>query len=179
MAKSTPLFLLIKSLSKTEKRYFKLFAGQQGDAQNYLKIFEFIDKMEAYDEQLLREKFAGEPFLKHLHVTKNYLYKLILKGMRNYHSHKTVHSKIQNNLLDIEILHRRELFGQAEKIVDRTIELARRYEKREDLLARRGDQGLSPGRDDVGRIVELRLASGVLQARERTSSRAISVAGSR
>ena len=53
------LFLLIKSLNTSEKRYFKLFADRQGSGKykSYLKVFDLIDDQEdIYDEQLLKKK---------------------------------------------------------------------------------------------------------------------------
>jgi len=44
MKPSTELFDLIKSLSKSEKRFFKLSSSLQTGDKNYLKIFDAIDK---------------------------------------------------------------------------------------------------------------------------------------
>ena len=79
MIKKDKLFSLVKSLSKSEKRHFKLFAARQNGGRNYLKLFNAVEEQECYSEQLIKSKFAGENFTNQLHVTKNYLYKLILK----------------------------------------------------------------------------------------------------
>ena len=44
MAKKGNIFLLIKSLSKSEKRYFKTGLGEKAVNKNYLKLFNVIDK---------------------------------------------------------------------------------------------------------------------------------------
>jgi len=52
------LFQLIKTLSKAEKRNFKLFVGRNS-ALGDLKItvlFDALDKMEGYDEEYLLRK---------------------------------------------------------------------------------------------------------------------------
>ena len=52
MNKSPALFQLIKSLKQAEKRYFKIFAAKntKGNDNNYLKLFEAIEKEKIYDE---------------------------------------------------------------------------------------------------------------------------------
>ena len=47
------LFVLVKSLSKSEKRQFKLYVGRLGvntDAK-FLALFNLLDKMRKYDER--------------------------------------------------------------------------------------------------------------------------------
>ena len=53
------LFELIKSLSKSEKRYFKLLSSRHtiGDENNYVKLFDFIDKQTTYDEGVIFKEF--------------------------------------------------------------------------------------------------------------------------
>ncbi|NBR74028.1 MAG: hypothetical protein EBT72_06860, partial [Flavobacteriia bacterium] len=55
------LFILIKSLTKSEKRQFKLFVGRMGanmDAK-FLNLFNLLDKMEQFDEQqILKQKIV-------------------------------------------------------------------------------------------------------------------------
>lgn len=58
MKPSTELHDLIKSLNKSEKRFFKLHSALQSGPKNYLKIFEAVDDQEVYDEELLKKKFA-------------------------------------------------------------------------------------------------------------------------
>ncbi len=50
---SNQLFQLIKSLNKSEKRYFNLYASRHtiGEKNNYVILFEAIDKQIEYDEE--------------------------------------------------------------------------------------------------------------------------------
>jgi hypothetical protein len=84
MKPSTELHDLIKSLTKSEKRFFKLHSALQSGDKNYLRIFDAIDKQKVYDEEALKKQFAKETFIKHLPSEKNHLYKLILKALRAY-----------------------------------------------------------------------------------------------
>ncbi|MDQ3021512.1 MAG: hypothetical protein M3R36_13225 [Bacteroidota bacterium] len=78
------LFQLIKSLTQSEKRFFKVYASLhhiKGDENKYFKLFNAIDKQKIYDEELIRKQFGNEKFLKQLFVVKNYLYHTILKSL--------------------------------------------------------------------------------------------------
>ncbi len=134
MTKKNNLFLLIKSLTKAEKRYFKLHAATGGDHKNYLRLFDFIDKQKEYDEQAVRRRFKDETFAKQLHVTKNYLNKLILKSLRNFHASMSIDAELKDLLRDIEILFKRELFDQCQYSIAKAEEIARAYEKHYSLI---------------------------------------------
>ena len=58
MEKNDALFLLVKSLSKSEKRQFKLYAGRLGgnSEKNFMALFSVLDKMELFDEQVILKK---------------------------------------------------------------------------------------------------------------------------
>ena len=51
-AQKDNLFLLVKSLSKSEKRQFKLYVGRLGvnTDSKFLNLFNFLDKATTYDE---------------------------------------------------------------------------------------------------------------------------------
>ncbi|OJJ20501.1 hypothetical protein BKI52_18770 [marine bacterium AO1-C] len=138
MSKKQHLFLLIKSLSKAEKRYFKLFvANQKGSGaknNNYLRLFDAIDQQEAYDEQAIKQKFAGQTFIKQLHVTKNYLNQLILKSLRNFHTKLSKEAELRDLLRDVEILFHKELYDQCRNTLDKAYQLATTYERLPALI---------------------------------------------
>ena len=105
MKTSTELFELIKSLTKTEKRYFKLSAsGFKKEDNNYLKLFNALDKQSEYDEKKIVAQFPEEKFIKELRVTKKYLYKLITRSLISYHEESSVNSKLKYYLRCAEVL---------------------------------------------------------------------------
>ena len=73
MKPSAELFDLVKSLSKSEKRFFKLSSSLQTGEKNYLQIFDAIEKQSSYDEAALKKQFAKETFVKHFPSEKNHL----------------------------------------------------------------------------------------------------------
>lgn len=133
MAKKNNLFLLIKSLTKAEKRYFKLFAAMGGASKNYIRLFDYIDRLEEYEEAAIKKRFRKETFVAQLHVTKNYLNKLIMKSLRNYHSHLSKDALLKDLLRDIEILFKKELFDQCKYVIEKAKAIAREYERHGDL----------------------------------------------
>lgn len=129
MTKKGNLFSLIKSLSKNEKRYFRIYAGLNGSNTNYLLLFDTIEKQQQYDEAEIRKKLKGKKFLSHLHVTKIYLTELILKALKNYYSESSIHSRLLNLLKDIELLFEKELYDLCHQKIVKAEGVARKYEK--------------------------------------------------
>lgn len=129
MKPSTDLFDLIKSLSKSEKRFFKLSSSLQAGDKNYLKIFDAIDKQNEYDEDALKELFKKETFIKHFPSEKNHLYKLILKSLRAYHSDNSVSSILKQEIKNIEILYKKALYPECNKFLARAKKMAVTHEK--------------------------------------------------
>lgn len=129
MRPSTDLFDLIKSLSKSEKRFFKLSSSLQSGDKNYLKIFDSIDKQEVYDEDALKYEFRNENFIKHFPSEKNHLYKLILKSLRSYHADSTVSSILKQEIKNIEILYKKALYKECNKFLKRAKRIAVQNEK--------------------------------------------------
>ena len=62
MKPSEDLFLLIKSLSKTEKGYFQKYAQlhSSGKENNYIKLFYAIEKQASYEESKIVAQFKKE-----------------------------------------------------------------------------------------------------------------------
>lgn len=129
MKPSSELFNLINSLSKSEKRFFKLSSSLQTGDKNYLKIFDAIDKQKEYDEEALKDLFAKETFVKHFPSEKNHLYKLILKSLRSYHADNSVSSVLKQEIKNIEILYKKALYKECNKFLHRAKRIATQNER--------------------------------------------------
>lgn len=104
------LFHLIKSLSKSEKRYFTLDAQKSGRKQSrYLNLFKAINEQDSYSEAPLKKLFGSK-----LGDDKARLYEAILRSMRDYQSKKSYKTRIKELLTDAKILFERKLYEQAE-----------------------------------------------------------------
>ncbi|MEM9822067.1 MAG: hypothetical protein AAF985_13385 [Bacteroidota bacterium] len=127
MTGNDDLFQLIQSMSKSEKRYFKLDAQKstsKGGKNKYVQLFDAINSMEEYDEAKLKKK----AFVKHLSVEKGELYRKILRSMRSFRSDKSVYAQIKEMILDANYLIELGLVAQAEKMLKKAKNLAYQVE---------------------------------------------------
>ncbi len=125
------LFELVKSLSKSEKRYFKIFSKLhvKGDQNNYIKIFDVIEKQEHYDEEKIKLYFKNDKqILKTFTFNKHYLYKLILKSLNSFHSKSRVSFTVEEDLRSAQILFQKELYKSALKILHKSEKLCIKHE---------------------------------------------------
>ena len=129
MKPSTELHDLIGSLTKSEKRFFKLHSSLQSGDKNYLRIFDAIDKQKVYDEEAIKKFFAKETFIKHLPSEKNHLYKLILKALRAYHAESSVSGILKQEIKNIEILYHKALYVECNKLLHRAKRIAKDNER--------------------------------------------------
>jgi hypothetical protein len=128
------LMRLIHSLSKSEKRYFKLFTSMQGEDKDYVKLFEAVEKIGEFDEEKIKKMLKGEDFLKRLPAVKNYLYGQIIKSLRMNYIGSTVDSELKEMIEEIIILYEKRLFKQCQKIIDKAKELATANEQTLQLI---------------------------------------------
>jgi tetratricopeptide (TPR) repeat protein len=119
MNSSTDLHQLIRSMSMSEKRFFKIYSSRHpvGGKNNYLRLFDAIGNQAVYDEARIKNKFRGETFIRHLPSEKNYLYSQVLSSLNAFNRDKTSLSRHAANLTSIEILYNRGLFAQCRKLV--------------------------------------------------------------
>jgi hypothetical protein len=116
---SNHLFELIKSLSKSEKRYFKLYSSRHtiGEQNNYISLFDFIEKMIIYDEALIFTNFKGEAFINRFSITKGRLYNNILKSLDLFYSTHSSDAQLYRIINSADILFNKGLYQQAGKML--------------------------------------------------------------
>ncbi|MGE0561666.1 MAG: hypothetical protein AB7O47_07605 [Flavobacteriales bacterium] len=126
--KSNNLHSLIKSLTKSEKRFITLNTQIHKGDKVYLKLLEAIDKQDVYDEKLILRQFKNEAFVNQFSVAKNYLQSFILKQLRHFHSNLKASIECKNYLIEVEILFWKGQYRLAEKHILKTEKLAKKYE---------------------------------------------------
>lgn len=128
---SEALFDLIKSLNKSEKGYFKKYAKKHviGEENNYITLFDAIDKQTEYDEKAIVEKFKSKRYVKYLSSEKSYLSKIILDSLVSYHNNSFIAMSIERMLGQIEILHEKGLYDFCEKIIDKAKKTAQEHQQ--------------------------------------------------
>lgn len=127
------LFLLINSLSKAEKRNFRLYATriQSGKEPKFIQLFDVLDKLDDFDEQAVLKRL---PTVKkhHLPNLKRHLYKQILTSLRLIHIQKNIDIQIREQIDFARILYGKGMYMQSLRILDRIKQIA--IEHHQDLL---------------------------------------------
>ena len=135
---SDDLFQLIISMSMNEKRYFKMFALQyyKGEENIPIKLYQAIIKQKKYNKSEIIKQFNNQLTPEKLSKAKNYLYNLILKSLRNYHSdsNPSVNMLLKNILINVEILYEKALFKQCIKLLKKAKKTAYQFDKDSHLL---------------------------------------------
>ncbi len=113
------LFILVKSLTTSEKRQFKLYVNRLGintDAK-FLLLFSELDKMSEYNERaILAKNISTKQQLSNL---KAHLYKQLLVSLRMNPSHQNYRIQLREQLDFANILYQKGLYKQALKILDK------------------------------------------------------------
>jgi hypothetical protein len=126
----TDLYNLIKSLTKSEKRYFKIYAAQhtKKESNNYLLLFDAIDRQDIYNEEKLKRKFKNHTFGKNLAKTKFLLCDLIIKMQLQLRKGKDVDSKIRLLLDSVDFHYSKSLYDLAFISLQKAKKLTRFFE---------------------------------------------------
>lgn len=108
------LFQLIKSLSRDEKRYFKLYVNRTQSSENakFIRLFDLLDKMRQYDETRLLDK-APQIKSSQLSNLKANLYRQLLLSLRLKHFNHNVDMQIRQQLDYAKLLYNKGLYMQS------------------------------------------------------------------
>lgn len=157
--RSDALFTLIKSMTKSEKRYFKL-SQNGGDGAKYLRLFGHIDAGRDFDESRI---LSLEPDFDPARFSslKAHLYGRVLKSLRDYALKSVPEMEVRAMIDEAEVLLRKGLYAQCRKHLDKAEKRAEAVEGFElilEILRRRKQllaytAGFEKG-DYVGDIVE-------------------------
>lgn len=124
------LFQLIKSLTKSEKRQFKLYVGRLGvnSDSKFLNLFNFLDKSSVYNEAAILK--SGIVKKQQLANVKAHLYKQVLISLKLNPSHQDIRLQIREQLDFASILYHKGLYTQSLKILDKAKELSIQNEEK-------------------------------------------------
>lgn len=133
---SSHLHELIKSLTKSEKRYFKIYSSRHtiGEENNYIQLFDYIEQQEEYNEEILFQHFKGAAFLNKFSITKNRLYESVIKALDAYHANNSLEAQLYKQLHASTILYDKGLYKQSLKLLLSAKKLAEKNEKTIILL---------------------------------------------
>ena len=126
------IYDLINAMTKTEKRYFRLFANQniKNDNSNMLALFDSIARI----KNISKINSLKTNTIKNLTVTKYQLRRLILKSLRAYHNKASKQIEIKNIIHNASLLYRMDLYEQCKKELLKAKKIAAKYELFSSLI---------------------------------------------
>ncbi len=135
MSNSDPLYQLIKSLSKSEKRNFKLYVNriQSNEESKFMTLFDSIDKTTDYNEDKILQK-ANDISKTQLSNLKAHLYKQILMSLRLNASNQDLDIYLREQIDYAKLLYNKGLYNQSLKMLDKAKVSAKEFEKNAILL---------------------------------------------
>ncbi|MEM7035491.1 MAG: hypothetical protein AAF570_00850 [Bacteroidota bacterium] len=136
MAKGKALYLLVQSLSTTEKRHFRRTAAQhfrKGKLQ-YLRLFDVLEKMPSFDPETLKASIPDKALLRQIPLLQHRLQEHLLSFLQQFNAGKTTDSQLFLLHDKIEILYQRGLIAAARKLLRKARALAESHEQYLHLL---------------------------------------------
>ncbi len=114
------LFQLVKSLEKSEKRNFKLFAKRNGGGEDLKMVilFDALDKMNEYAETSLLKKNKSIS-KQQLSNMKAHLYKQILLSIKHTRDENYLELQLNEQMAYVRILYNKGLYLQALKLLEK------------------------------------------------------------
>ncbi|MEM6268112.1 MAG: hypothetical protein AAF998_01690 [Bacteroidota bacterium] len=109
-------FKLIKTLAKSEKRRFTIRSNEAKEDPQFLKLYEALDRMTEYDDELLDKKMAFVDKWKdfrYQHLNK--LFKKILSFLRESANSSGLERSLQKMMVEAELLRQRGLYDACRK----------------------------------------------------------------
>jgi len=125
-----PLFRLIKSLSKSEKRQFNLYVGRLGGniESKFFSLFKLLEKQKTYSEHAILK--TGIITKQQLSNVKAHLYKQILTSLRLNPVHRNIRIQIREQLDFATVLYQKGLYKQSLKLLEKAKKLALEHEEK-------------------------------------------------
>ena len=122
---------LIEAMSMNEKRYFKVFMNKNifGSQNKYLLLFDFINNNTSIDEISLKLYIKEHDYSdKNIAYDVNYLNKVVLRSLNEFHHEKTISLKLQNHIKSVEILFYKGLYEECLRIIRKAKKLSLKNE---------------------------------------------------
>lgn len=129
ISNSSALFKLIKSMTKADKRNFKLYAKRvQGDESlKFIQLFDVLDKMSVLDESKLTERLDNIKKTQ-LSNLKRHLYSQILISLRMISIGRMKSIEIREHIDFAHVLYGKGLYLQSLKLLQRAKKMSEKEE---------------------------------------------------
>jgi len=119
------LMELIRSLTTAEKRHFRVYVNrnQATDQILFLQLFDVLDKLGMYDEEVIFKRIAGIK-KRQLSNIKAHLYKQLLVALRLYHRPHNPDMDLRERIDYARLLYNKGLYRQSLDILEKAKERA-------------------------------------------------------
>ncbi|MCC9135161.1 hypothetical protein ACFSKU_12495 [Pontibacter silvestris] len=124
-----PVFQLVKSLTRSEKRHFRLFANRQGSSEGlkFLQLFDEIDHQDVFNEEKILQQVPAIKKAQLANLKAN-LYKHLLASLRLYHTNQNMDIQLHEQLDYARVLYNRGFYQQSLKMLEKVKVLAMQSE---------------------------------------------------
>lgn len=120
--------MIISSLSKSEKRGFKLYCNTQKGEKLYIALFDIVDNLAMKGKEKIQSRFEKENDGKNIEVAAGYLYKLLLNFLVQKRGEKSIQAKIFQQIEKSKVLFEKKLLDEASDELLIAKKLAEKYE---------------------------------------------------
>lgn len=120
--------VLISSMSKPEKRGFKLYCNTQKGDKGYMSLFDIIDSFTIEESEKIWKRFECENPGKNIKVAAEYLYKLLLDFLVQKRVERSIQARIFKQIEISKVLFERKLPHEAIEELVVASQMARTYE---------------------------------------------------
>ncbi|MDR0603482.1 MAG: hypothetical protein LBG80_04165 [Bacteroidales bacterium] len=135
MKKLTSLMILTESLSKAERRYFRLFSNIQSGDKKYMYLFDLIVARNTVDTIYIQfcQKYNSANF----NIAVKHLYRAIMDCLIYLHRKRDIQTKIFALISESDILFERTLVDEAMESLQKAKKMALTYEMSSLLILSR------------------------------------------
>jgi len=135
-ASSDHVHRLIRSMTGSEKRYFKVYTSRQapGSHREQQALFDAFAALQVYDEQFILGRFKGKRSLNQFTTIRHRLYDAVLRSLHAFHMENSIDARMARTMHQVEILYARALYLDAERLLASARRLAKTHDRQVALL---------------------------------------------
>lgn len=136
-SKGNTLFRLVKSLTKSEKRYVRLYLDRPRGRKSvlYARLWDALLDLPVYEEDQLLHKLGDPAVIRQLPVAKTRLFEAILDALGQQYDEGTVTARLLKTIATTELLYARNLGEQALRRLKKARQLAESFDRWDLALA--------------------------------------------
>ena len=130
--KNDVVFSLIKSMTQSEKRYFRRYSSLHSEQKdnNYVQLFDRMESMKNYDESALAKKIAN----KHFAQLKRHLLIKLLESLRAFNKARGIENNLHHLISNHYVLKDKGINKQSKKELYKAKQLSSQTERHYDLI---------------------------------------------